>query len=277
MSGGNWREVTRERPCPACGHGDWCAWTRDGRLKCERSTETPPRMEIATLAAGGAIFRPCGNPPRRSRNGDGRDQRTSAVRINFDALQDRLAAALAPDRRDELAAALSVRSNALVSIGVGWASAADLRALCASGAGWPENSPDGAFTFPERDGGGRIVGFSLRASDGRKGCPSRTVGARRGLIVPATLHERPDPVLLVEGASDVAACETLGLAVVGRPSNASGARELAALLDGREVLVIGENEQEVSLAAHRLDLQLWAHQHHLGHLPKGLDANGKIN
>jgi hypothetical protein len=242
VSGDKWREVTRGQPCPACGHTDWCAWTPDGGLKCERSTEAPAGMVRVKLAQGGALFRPATDLTRARRNRDDCDQRAPTVRLDFGVLQDRLAVALGPDRRDELAAALSVRSNALVAVGIGWASAADLRELRASGAGWPENPPDGAFTFPERDGGGRIVGFSLRASDGRKGCPSRAAGAHRGLMVPATLHNRPDPVLIVEGASDVAACETLGLAAVGRPSNAAGADLLAELLTDRDVIVAGEND-----------------------------------
>ena len=27
MSGERWREVSKAAPCPACGKGDWCAWT----------------------------------------------------------------------------------------------------------------------------------------------------------------------------------------------------------------------------------------------------------
>ena len=49
-------------------------------------------------------------------------------------------------------------------------------------------------------------------------------------------------MLVVEGASDVAACVTMGLAAVGRPSNGAGAEDLAELLDGRAVLVVGERD-----------------------------------
>ena len=93
----------------------------------------------------------------------------------------------------------------------------------AGGDGWIEKYPDGARRVPERFGDGRLAGFSFRAIDGRKGSPSRSVGARRGLIVPANLHKGKALVLVVEGASDVAAARTLGLVAVGRPSNNSGA------------------------------------------------------
>ena len=76
--------------------------------------------------------------------------------------------------------------------------------------------------------------------DGRKGLASSKVGARRGLIVPKTLAGRSGLVLVVEGATDVAACEDLGLAAVGRPSCSGGAEDIVLLLDGREILVVGE-------------------------------------
>src|SRR5262249_33957254 len=142
-------------------------------------------------------------------------------------------------RLGELAVGLGVTTAALQSIAVGWATVDELRTMRASGAGWQENYPDGAYTIPERDGGGRLIGLSLRAADGRKGFPR---GAKRGLMGSASLRERPDPVLVVEGASDVAACEALGIAAVGRPSNSGGSMDLGKLLDSREVLLVGEND-----------------------------------
>lgn len=55
---GSWREVTTDSPCPACHKPDWCAWTRDGWLKCERSTEPPSAMRLVSRKGGGALFRP---------------------------------------------------------------------------------------------------------------------------------------------------------------------------------------------------------------------------
>src|SRR5690606_19684234 len=109
----------------------------------------------------------------------------------------------------------------------------------AGGAGWAENCPEGAYVFAERNGDGRIVGLSLRALDGRKGF---FAGGSRGLTVPTRLHNTTGTVLIVEGASDVAACVAMGFPAVGRPSNRSGAEDLADLLDGRPVLVVGERD-----------------------------------
>jgi hypothetical protein len=53
----DWREVTRAKPCPACGKDHWCAWTQDGnRLKCEYSVVPPPGMIRLGLSDNGALF-----------------------------------------------------------------------------------------------------------------------------------------------------------------------------------------------------------------------------
>ncbi len=168
-----------------------------------------------------------------------------AATINWADEAQQLARQLTNDRLDELATSLGVTVDALKAVGVGWATADDLRRYGASGAKWKQNPPDGAFAFPERDGNGRITGVSLRTVDGRKSAPSKDrTGARRGLIIPATWKDRPGPVLVVEGASDVAACEALQLRAIGRPSNTGGADDLAELLAGIDAILIGENDKK---------------------------------
>lgn len=68
--------------------------------------------------------------------------------------------------------------------------------------------------------------------------------SKRGLNIPCDFDQRTDPVFVVEGASDVAACVTLGLTAVGRPSNRSGVDQLTELLCGREIIVVGENDRK---------------------------------
>jgi hypothetical protein len=234
-----WREVTAKSPCPACGGVDWCAWTPDdATLKCERSPVSPPGMTLIRAKDGGGLFR----STEAGANRAVRSGRSRVLQLDWEAESERYIAAMRPAQLLELASRLGVRPESLSVLEVGWASREDLLRMRAGGAGWPEQYPDGAFTFPERDGAGRICGFSLRAKDGRKGAPGRKVGGRRGLIIPNTFSQREDPVLVVEGASDVAACECLGLAAVGRPSNAGGSEHLIRLLEGREVLVVGERD-----------------------------------
>jgi uncharacterized protein DUF3987 len=61
-----WRPVSKSAPCPACGKPDWCAWSADGWLKCERSTETPPDMWRVSNKDGGAVFKPDDGGPTRN-------------------------------------------------------------------------------------------------------------------------------------------------------------------------------------------------------------------
>ncbi len=158
---------------------------------------------------------------------------------DWSAIHEALRTKLTPERLAELATATGVPSDAWDKLSPGWADAADLRQLRAGGAGWSDNPPAGAWSIPERDGSGRIIGLSLRAVDGRKGAPS---GGGRGLVIPSNLRTMPGPVLIVEGASDVAAALALGLPAVGRPSNLGGSEALAMMLEGETVLVVGERD-----------------------------------
>ncbi len=211
-------------------------------LKCERATNVPSGMTLVAMKDGGALFRPsCGNGSHRAGFSRPAPKAVNASARNWQSESERFKEAITAGQTERLAADLGVTVAALSALSVGWASADELRGMKAGGAGWSQSYPDGAFTFSERDGNGRIAGLSLRSLDGCKGTPS---GAKRGLIVPVTLKDRADPVLIVEGASDVAACETLHIAAVGRPSNATGAELLASMLEDREIIVMGENDQK---------------------------------
>jgi hypothetical protein len=75
-----WRTVTKAAPCPACGKPDWCAWTHEGWLKCERSTDAPPGMTRVSIKDRGAVFRPDDphRPPRKA--GPARQRGTPATK-----------------------------------------------------------------------------------------------------------------------------------------------------------------------------------------------------
>ena len=177
-------------------------------------------------------------PPNRPR------KRTPEPTKSFDgpALAERFARQLTDPHLTTLAADLKVTRASLRSIGVGWASRADLKTMGAWGKDWDKRYPEGAFTFPERSASGTVTSFSLRTTDGRKGSPKN---AGRGLIVPTDFAVRAGTVFVVEGASDVAACETMGLLAIGRPSNSGGADDLADLLRHRhDVMIVGENDEK---------------------------------
>jgi AAA domain len=238
-----WKTVSRAELCPACKHAAWCAW--DGELlRCQRPSESsaPSGMVLVEEKAEYCLYRPEGISA-----GKRRASSSSRTPPPPESLTDQARAyrsQVSPASMAALAGELGVRADALQALGIGWCTRADLARL---GASWTGARPDGAWAFPEFDGDGRVCGFSLRAADGRKSSPaSKKTEARRGLVIPVDAELRPaapdGKVLIVEGASDVAAVLSLGLVAVGRPSNASGAQDLAKLLAGREVLVLGEND-----------------------------------
>lgn len=126
--------------------------------------------------------------------------------------------------------------------------AAELRVSIASCAGLEISFKDEGRTrlwrWPMRDGAGKVIGMGRRYPDGSK---TTEGGAKLGLVIPAGWHERPGPVFLVEGPSDVAALLTMGLCAVGRPNNWVNSTpgmlaELLAANHDRAVVVLAEND-----------------------------------
>jgi hypothetical protein len=119
------------------------------------------------------------------------------------------------------------------------------------GMGWVPESEDEPehWLCPERDGGGNIIGLLRRYSSGVK---RRMAGASSGLTFEEEDMNRErggntSALLIVEGASDVAAAYTMGLRAVGRPNNMGGSEMLAGLIrqkvaEGVPVIVLGEND-----------------------------------
>lgn len=117
------------------------------------------------------------------------------------------------------------------------------------GARGPDDHPKGAcWTFPERNADGRIIGVGLRFLNNKK---QSADGSLRGLSLPAGWKERPGPLHIVEGPSDVLALTAAGVAAIGRPSNVGGVLLLAELINehvpaDRQIIVMGENDQKAN-------------------------------
>jgi hypothetical protein len=144
------------------------------------------------------------------------------------ALVRRCARDFTAPRRDALARALGLPAAAADAV---------------PDVGWSEELA--AWTIPEIDADGQVVGVSTRRPDGSKRC---VPGSRRGLVVSAGWVDADGPIFVVEGFSDVAALGCLGLAAVGRPSSHGGGDLLAAALrnaaPGRPIFVVGENDRK---------------------------------
>jgi putative DNA primase/helicase len=215
-----WTPVTKRRPCPACGHPDWCAWTQKGWLKCERSADAPEGMTLVSQKDGGALFKPerassdCHVPTRSSGTFD-----AFAIFGDLRDLQRECGKAASDVAVGSLARDLGVSAESLRAIGVGRLKS--------------------NWTFPEWNDRGEVIGLATRSPTGKK---SFKRGGHRGLVLPAEMPARGGPVLLVEGPTDVAACLTLGLPAVGRPSCTGGTDFLARMRFPNGVTVVGEND-----------------------------------
>ena len=208
----------------------------DGRvlLNCKAGCETSAIVDSLDLTMADLF-----SDDRGSESETGTVAADDAPDANRDwaAHTQRFVDALNHEKLNELAQTLGIAPEALRAIGCGFAMPAALTRIVG------KVIVRTGRTFPERDGAGNIIGLTVRHSDDSQWA---LPGSERGLTIPNSLDSLPDPVLIVEGASDVAACLTLGVAAVGRPSNSGGVDHLATLIQDRladrEVIAVGEND-----------------------------------
>jgi len=136
----------------------------------------------------------------------------------------------AAQKRTDVARQLgvSVESLELLRVGIGWDS-------------W--NNMEFS-SWPSRDEIGRCIGYVRRYSDGEKKTNS---GGSTGVFYTRQWFRHPGPIFIVEGGSDVAACETHGLSSIGRASNVCGEEWIRKMIRrhrDRPVIVVGERDEK---------------------------------
>lgn len=221
------RSVTPQRPCAVCHGHDGCSTTPDGLMLCRRRDGAQPGFRHLGPAQGDRSWH------LYRREGDDRNGHHSATPrpsrppLDWSTRADLFQRNLTVELRQELAQVLGVAEACILGLHVGYMI----------------DDQGGAWTFPEQDGQGNFVGISRRWRDGRK---RALPGGRRGLTIPDGWRDRPGPILLPEGASDVLALWSLNLCAVGRPSNMGGVDHLASLLHDlpgdRDIIVLGEHD-----------------------------------
>ena len=224
MNAVRFRRVSSKSPCPVCGKPDWCLVSQDGSaVICPRTSQGSFRdlgeagflhSQTPDLPTFPANWRPpsCRRP-------------TQPLRDWSTFVRDCLPAAT--DRLPFLARSLGVSEGTLRRLEVGF---------------FPDEA---CWLFPERDAAGQVIGAMRRYQDGSK---RRMAGSQSGLTYALDWDTGDGPLCLVEGASDTAALMTLGLSVIGRPSNRGGVSLLSSLLSAvpadRAIVVIGERDQK---------------------------------
>ena len=214
--------VRKDRPCGVCAKTDYCTRTVDGKLaRCMRI-----KSEKESPGKDGSLgwLHKIGDPiPVQPEKETVKIKDVGAVAKKM--YHDKLAA----EKRQELAASLGVTVASLESLRVG--------------IGWDHGGEEFA-SFPSMDADCRITGITRRYFDGSKKTLAGT--SNSGIFVPMNWWTHPGPVLIVEGASDVAALISHQIACLGRPSNVGGAKIILAYLrrraQSRAVYVVGEND-----------------------------------
>lgn len=212
-----WTRVSHNNPCPVCKGTTWCTITPDGtKAKCCRVSSagkvTSKTGEVAWMhELNQPVKAERCEKPKRS---DTRKVRQLAKQWYTEGSEG----------RRKLSKLLGVAESSLDSIRAGYG--------------------EGVYSFPEWNDDGRIVGLALRSASGRKWFLE---GSKRGIICPQG-HSLPGPLLIVEGASDVAACLSAGWEAIGRPSCTGGSGYIAGTIlkhyYDREIIVVGENDKK---------------------------------
>jgi hypothetical protein len=224
MAERTWKRVTTAEKCPICGKPDYC--TRSGGLVLCMRVESP---KPSTNRLGGWLHR-IGDDTETTLTTLEKKPKpvidwTTLARTMFES-------PTAAEERNYLAQTLGVSEAALVELGVG--------------RGWDVYRSLPYSSWPERDAKGSVVGIVRRYRDGAKKTMRHS---SHGIYFAAPLMRmRLGPVFCVEGGSDTAALLTLGVNVVGRPSNLGGVDQLVQM--ARSIsrytrwIVVGERDEK---------------------------------
>lgn len=217
-----WKRVSRFDPCPVCGKPDYCTRSIDGTaVKCARvQSEKPVMSDKGGSGWLHSLEEPLPPlPPQKTV--EKKADWTAECRSMFNDPK-------AHQKRCELADQLrvSVHSLELLRVGIGW----------------DEWNNKEFSSWPSRDSDGKCVGFIRRYEHAKR----TNQGGSLGVFYTENWFTHPGPVFIVEGGSDVAACESANLSAIGRASNTHGAVWIRKMLKQccpkKKVFVVGERD-----------------------------------
>lgn len=237
--------------CPVCLTGSKnCSRTHDGLQWCRGTPADPNEWVCVKSGPVWGSYRRVGDrySLRSGRVHHHRPQQTQTAPVAWRVVDwgrcaQQFANGMTPARRRILAAMLRV-------------SVASLAAMPLIGVNGGTSDGGLTFTFPEFGGDGRTaVGISTRTERPRRyhddeepRSKSFIHGGNRGLTIPGGWRDRPGPLFVVEGASDVLALTAAGCAAIGRANNTHGVKELTELLHdldpNRPIVFVGENDRK---------------------------------
>jgi len=242
---GDWRRVTRRRPCPICDKPDWCLYAGDDDLPdaaiCAR-VESPKRCGEAgwlhVLRRDGPAWPPWRRSLRRAVH-----MATETPHKGNLAVETAAASRWCdehPEAFERFARNLGLSTESLRRLGVGYS---------------PQRL---AWLFPMRNAAGDVVGIRLRLPSARK---LSVKGGREGLFLPSNLQPS-GRLFIAEGPSDTATLLDFGFEAVGRPSCTGGVKHLCELvrrLDVHDVVMVADQDEPGQRGANRLASTLVAY------------------
>lgn len=219
-----WKRVSRREPCPVCHKPDYCTRAVDGTaVRCMRvESDKPTQGKDGSMGWLHVLSNPL-PPVVKSKVVEKKPDWTTECKQMYE--HD-----MAHEKRCEVADLLSVSVHALelLRVGIGWDS-------------W--NNAEFS-SWPSRDHNGRCIGFVRRYADGSK---RTNEGGSTGLFYTSEWFTHPGPLFVVEGGSDVAACESAGLAAIGRSNNTQGGEYIRRMIKqccpDKRVIVVGEQDE----------------------------------
>lgn len=223
MSETTWIRVSRAEPCPICDRPDYCTRPTDGTaVKCMRVESLSPAKNGGWIHKMTDPLPPHPPPKPTEKKADWTDE----CKKMFEHDQ-------AHDKRCNVATQLKVSVDSLEALRVG--------------IGWDAWDGREYSSWPSRDSDGRCIGYVRRYSDGTK---RTNQGGSTGVFYAPTWYTHPGPVFIVEGGSDVAACESHNLNAIGRASNVHGGHWIAKMIrqccPEKRVIVVGERDETPS-------------------------------
>lgn len=200
-----WNRITKDSPCPVCGREKFCM-VNDNRsaVLCTKVPSDKPVGEAGYLH----VLDP-------ERNEGWQPSELEQVFTGYRSnVLDGMPQLLAED--------LGVTAESIEALGVGY---------------FPSEQ---AWVWAEMDADGTVIGLLKRFVNGKK---VMVKGSGRGLMYTRPLPRDDRPVVVIEGATDTLAAMDMGYLAVGRPSADGGLSFLRSLLNGRDVIVVGENDE----------------------------------
>lgn len=199
-----WNRVKQDNPCPVCGRKKYCMVNDNGSaVLCTKVENEHPINTAGYLH----VLDP--------------KQNLDYQPTEFEKLFVKYRQNMISGMDEIIAHILGVTPKSVEKLGIGY---------------YPLEN---AWVWAEMDACGNVIGLLKRFQSGKK---IMVKGSERGLTYRYPLPKSDKPVIVVEGASDVLAAMDMSYAAVGRPSADGGGKLLCTLLKGRDVIIVGEND-----------------------------------